>query len=317
MKQIAGMVLVLAGLALGFTAQAASFDCGKAATKVEKMICADAKLSKLDEVLNADYKTALQDEKQAKAVRQAQKRWLKKRNRCTDTVCLEDRYFERLEKLQAKDVGNHEPIEVDRTYPPKPYTLVMSKDKELCNHMLQLFNDDLAEHGWGGSNFHDRHEEFKQISWGKARASYESSGRIQYTDVEGALFDFNNDGVQDFVVWDKSCCLSGMRFDEIFMLDADVIRRANDLTYKELGDGNNVIDIAGDAYPLSEPSFKGQSEALWLLSPFKYHDTFYLFMHSVALDRLSHKAVIAKYKNGRFIPREMTGKMEDICYYQH
>lgn len=29
--------------------QAASFDCGKAGTKVEKLVCADAELSKLDE----------------------------------------------------------------------------------------------------------------------------------------------------------------------------------------------------------------------------------------------------------------------------
>ncbi len=44
-----GMGLVLC-LVIG-QLQAASFDCGKAGTKVEKLICADAELSKLDEKL--------------------------------------------------------------------------------------------------------------------------------------------------------------------------------------------------------------------------------------------------------------------------
>jgi uncharacterized protein len=51
------LILVLGWLVLEFTAQAASFDCGKAGTKVEKIVCSDADLSKLDEELNAAYTT--------------------------------------------------------------------------------------------------------------------------------------------------------------------------------------------------------------------------------------------------------------------
>ncbi len=40
-------------------AQAASFDCAKAKTRVEKVICADPQLSKFDEELAAAYRTAL------------------------------------------------------------------------------------------------------------------------------------------------------------------------------------------------------------------------------------------------------------------
>lgn len=93
-------VTVLCGLVIALPAQAASFDCAKAATKVEKLICSDAGLSKLDEALNEAYKTALQDGKQTDAVKQAQKRWMKERNGCADANCVRRAYIKRNEQLR-------------------------------------------------------------------------------------------------------------------------------------------------------------------------------------------------------------------------
>jgi uncharacterized protein YecT (DUF1311 family) len=329
-KRSGWVVATLLGcLGLAVSAQGASFDCGKAQTKVEQFICSDAELSKLDGVMAIIFKDVLDNVSDPVAIKNAQRAWLKKRNGCSDATCVQHAYETRLEELMKvgetikrvpKQTGGQvfplnpkDPQSIPKGS-PKPYELVMSKDKELCNHMLQQFNEDLAEHGWDGSAYHDRHEEFKSIPWEKARASYEADGRIHYTDAEGALFDFNNDGVQDFVVRDKGS-LSGMRADEIFMLDASESKRANDLSYKELGKSKNVINIAGWGYPLSTP-LDGQSEALWLLSPFKYRDNSYLFMRPVAVGYMSNFTVIAKYVGGKFVNREMTGKMEDICYYQ-
>lgn len=61
--------IVFGWLVLSFTAHAASFDCPKVLVKsklsyVERLICIDAVLSKLDEEMDAAYKTALIDEKQ-------------------------------------------------------------------------------------------------------------------------------------------------------------------------------------------------------------------------------------------------------------
>lgn len=92
--------IVLGWLALSLSVQAASFDCKKAQTTVEKMICVDAGLSKLDEELNAAYKTALQNEKQANTIKQAQKQWMKERNGCADAVCVKSAYEVRLNMLQ-------------------------------------------------------------------------------------------------------------------------------------------------------------------------------------------------------------------------
>ena len=41
------------------TTMAASFDCAKAVTNIEKMICSDAELSKLDEELSKAYSEVL------------------------------------------------------------------------------------------------------------------------------------------------------------------------------------------------------------------------------------------------------------------
>lgn len=95
------LLIVLGWLMLSFVTHAASFDCGKATTKVEKLICADAELSKLDEELSAAYKTAIQDEKQAEAIRQAQKQWMKERNVCADVACVMLAYEMRLKYLSS------------------------------------------------------------------------------------------------------------------------------------------------------------------------------------------------------------------------
>jgi uncharacterized protein len=100
-------LIVLGWLALSFAAQAASFDCVKAVSKVEKLICADSELSKLDEELAAAYKTALQDEQKADSIRQVQKRWIKERNDCADVACVKRAYEVRLLGLSKNGVTRH------------------------------------------------------------------------------------------------------------------------------------------------------------------------------------------------------------------
>lgn len=95
------LLMVLGWLILSLTSYAASFDCAKAATKIEKLICADTELSKLDEELNAAYKTALQDVNQASSIRQVQKEWMRGRNSCSDATCVKRAYDERLATLAS------------------------------------------------------------------------------------------------------------------------------------------------------------------------------------------------------------------------
>jgi uncharacterized protein len=61
---------------LASQAEAANFDCAKARSKVEKAICKDTELGKLDEQLSVAYKTALASHPLPKYVRVRQKDWL-------------------------------------------------------------------------------------------------------------------------------------------------------------------------------------------------------------------------------------------------
>ncbi len=100
------IVLILMGaLALSCSVQAASFDCAKALTPVEKMICANAELSKLDEELNTAYSNVLKEDGSATSMRITQKRWLKKRNTCLDAACLITSYKQRIALLKASGLA--------------------------------------------------------------------------------------------------------------------------------------------------------------------------------------------------------------------
>lgn len=101
-KTISGMtcILYLFGF-LTLPVQAASFDCAKAGTKIEKLICSDAEISKLDEELNAAYKTAVQDKTKADVIKQVQKQWMKDRNSCADARCVKGAYETRLHSLAS------------------------------------------------------------------------------------------------------------------------------------------------------------------------------------------------------------------------
>ncbi|WP_334035273.1 lysozyme inhibitor LprI family protein [Burkholderia cepacia] len=87
-------------------AHAAGFDCAKAASSTEKTICADAALSKLDGDLAAAWKQALAKGGDTAALKAAQLKWLKQRDRCgADELCLGDRYRERLASLNGRPLA--------------------------------------------------------------------------------------------------------------------------------------------------------------------------------------------------------------------
>lgn len=94
--------VLITWLCLASLARAAGFDCARATTPVEKLVCADAILSQADDDLAQAYGRALAQARQAGAVREAQRRWLaQERNRCADLACLRASYARRLDVLAA------------------------------------------------------------------------------------------------------------------------------------------------------------------------------------------------------------------------
>ena len=97
------MKSILVGIIACFIAlnsYAAGFDCRKAGTFLEKAICSDGSLSKLDEFLNDTYKKAIAESKDPNSIKKEQRTWLNKiRNKCQDLNCLQRVYEERIISL--------------------------------------------------------------------------------------------------------------------------------------------------------------------------------------------------------------------------
>ncbi|MBF0098188.1 MAG: hypothetical protein HQM04_14910 [Magnetococcales bacterium] len=78
----------------------ASFDCSKAVSSVEKMICSDGELAGLDEQLGRLYKQSLHQGKDKEVQKEQQIQWLRQvRNKCSTVVCLNDAYRSRIRAL--------------------------------------------------------------------------------------------------------------------------------------------------------------------------------------------------------------------------
>ncbi len=79
---------------------AASFDCSKVTSEVEKLICGNDELSKLDESLNNSYLQALEWKDVKDKIIKSQRQWLKNvRNVCKDAECLKSAYETRIKEL--------------------------------------------------------------------------------------------------------------------------------------------------------------------------------------------------------------------------
>lgn len=134
--------IVVGWLLMGGTAQAASFDCAKASTKVEHLICDNPEILKLDEEMAASYKAALQDQSKADSLRQAQKQWIKGRNACEDTACVKRTYESRLLFLRNADT-QAKAVAGGVNKPKAHYDLLMSEDDAVCKPVLEEYNKNI------------------------------------------------------------------------------------------------------------------------------------------------------------------------------
>lgn len=84
---------------------APSFDCARAQTPVERMICASPELSDLDAELGRVYaaRRMTLTAGEVAAMKQAQRQWLKQTSTCRDAYCVKQAYEERLRELGAGD----------------------------------------------------------------------------------------------------------------------------------------------------------------------------------------------------------------------
>ena len=83
------------------TAFAPSYDCEKASTGVERLICGDRELSSLDVQMSQLYLRAKEDSLNPSEIKDTQIDWIKFSLRaCSDTECLTNAYQKRISELE-------------------------------------------------------------------------------------------------------------------------------------------------------------------------------------------------------------------------
>lgn len=154
------LILLLGWLVMLSPAQAASFDCAKASTKVEHLICSDVELSKLDDELDNAYRKSLQVTHHPSDLKQKQRDWLAERNGCADSDCVESSYRSQLGELTGKPKAG------------KLLTL-LSKNENLCGAYKKYIEHEVATKRQYGHMtvpmcerpFGEGYPEFKAIKW--------------------------------------------------------------------------------------------------------------------------------------------------------
>lgn len=103
---IATLSIYVSGLLLSNTISAASFNCAKATSQVEKMICSDHELSELDSSLGDLYRHKAKSNPSAV---KDQRLWLlQQRNLCRTADCVRAAYLKRISDLK---LANNCPFE--------------------------------------------------------------------------------------------------------------------------------------------------------------------------------------------------------------
>ena len=95
--------IVAGGFLFSELANAASFDCNKASRPVERMICSDPELSKLDEAMVVAFRNAIGAAADSSTVRAEQRGWIvDSRNKCDTAACLKQAYQSRIALLKGE-----------------------------------------------------------------------------------------------------------------------------------------------------------------------------------------------------------------------
>jgi uncharacterized protein YecT (DUF1311 family) len=120
---------------------AASFDCSRASTGVERLICTNAELSQLDDVLAEAYRNARVRSPNTTQLAREQKQWLTRRNACGDNVdCIRTAYEARIKGLGPANRSPETAREFDGSW-----TCSSSTRSEFHDLRLEVRNGEVIE----------------------------------------------------------------------------------------------------------------------------------------------------------------------------
>jgi hypothetical protein len=228
----------------------ASFDCKKAKTDIEKLICSDEELSQLDDELNEAYKKALAGINDKETLKKQQITWLNNvKKYCKGIFCIKLKYESRIFYLQ-----------------PDGFNIIYSEDNKTCNWFANLLNNDLKQYKEINLS---RHKEFNWVEWKQIQKEKTTLDDFSY--IFSSYFDINNDGNEEGVfIWkhlykDFTWVMNilyttkedGNSVEEYIpykLENNSWTSKAGELLHLRLIDENNTIDNGFSVYRFTKPA---------------------------------------------------------------
>lgn len=122
--------LIFVLLIWSIISNAASFDCSKATSIVDRLICSDAVLSTLDDTLAIEYNSSKKNTLDPQSLLNAQRAWLQKRNSCgNDRSCIANSYYERISQLSTTQ---HQTATANRSVQSPPPTVSINSNAAIA-----------------------------------------------------------------------------------------------------------------------------------------------------------------------------------------
>ena len=196
-------------------AMAAGMDCAKAVSAVENTVCADKGLYALDTQMGATYSKLMKSMPDTKAeLKSTQRLWLKDRDQCAEDVsCLNQRYRDRLESLQAQwiDTLAYSPDEIDKQVMAQLQQRIEAASKAdpefALEKTLDAFTVSLDKTSFAGIPDDDEQTHFpetipkgvSQDEW-KALIASNITGAADTGQTTYILTDLDGDGLRDLIV---------------------------------------------------------------------------------------------------------------------
>ncbi|MBH3409143.1 DUF1311 domain-containing protein [Pseudomonas glycinae] len=223
---------------------ASGMDCTKAASAVEKAICADKPLYELDAQMGAAYRKLMKAAPAQAGVKNAQRQWLKERDRCGEEVsCLNQRYQDRLQVLHAQwiDAVAYKPDDIDKQVMEDLQQRIREMSKENPEFALEQVLGSLTL-GSVGSSFSAELDEDEQPLFPTTipeKVTQDEWKALQASDIKGAaesgptsytLMDLDGDGQRDLIVETYAGGTGMFHYTETWRrVDGRFIRRAAEI----------------------------------------------------------------------------------------
>lgn len=273
-------------------------DCTKAASAVEKTICASTALYALDTQMGEAYRALVHANLQAQPeLRKAQRIWLKTRDQCADNqACLDQSYRERVQSLQKQlsDAAAYKPLDVDKLAAEDLRQAIQTASNANTEFPLERTLELLAIKT-GTSQFSDvededasadeahfpkttpkgvTKDEWKALTASKIEGASES-GKSSYT-----LMDLDGDGRRDLIVDTYTGGTGLFSYVETYHRAGDVFVRRTSALDSESSSGSSLlsindrganqsvdwINLRGRVYAAYRNSYYGVDQ-LYLLNP--------------------------------------------------